>query len=74
MNALAPGIFPSNMTRFGIQENIKEMEAGQPLGRIGNEGDISGAVLFLCSRAGAHICGAVIPVDGGASLTAGPKL
>jgi NAD(P)-dependent dehydrogenase (short-subunit alcohol dehydrogenase family) len=36
-----------------------------PLGRIGRPEDIAGAALYLASRAGAYVTGAVLPVDGG---------
>ena len=40
-------------------------EKANPLGRNGLPHDMAGPALFLCSRAGAYINGAVIPVDGG---------
>ena len=36
-----------------------------PLGRIGRPDDMAGVAVFLSSRAGAYVTGAVIPVDGG---------
>ena len=36
-----------------------------PLGRMGRDDDIGGVAVFLSSRAGAFITGAVLPVDGG---------
>jgi NAD(P)-dependent dehydrogenase (short-subunit alcohol dehydrogenase family) len=41
--------------------------AGVPLGRIGRAEDVAGTVVFLSSRAGSYLTGAVIPVDGGLS-------
>ncbi|KAJ3160864.1 hypothetical protein HDU86_008224 [Geranomyces michiganensis] len=68
INAIAPGVFPSRMTKFGIDKKLDAMEQMQPLGRIGTTEDMAGLALFLCSRASAHITGAVIPIDGGATL------
>ncbi|KAJ1568136.1 hypothetical protein HK405_003515, partial [Cladochytrium tenue] len=45
-------------------------DSAQPLGRIGTTADMAGLALFLCSRASAHITGAVIPIDGGQALAA----
>ena len=38
---------------------------GCPLGRIGEPDDMAGIAIYLASRAGAYVTGAVIPVDGG---------
>jgi NAD(P)-dependent dehydrogenase (short-subunit alcohol dehydrogenase family) len=42
-----------------------EIAAAVPLGWIGRPDDMAGAALYLASRAGAYVTGAVIPVDGG---------
>lgn len=67
VNAIAPGPFPSNMTAFATadEENAKKMAARTPLGRLGAPDDIAGLIVFLASRAGAYVTGAVIPTDGG---------
>lgn len=69
VNAIAPGPFPSKMTAFLLEneEAKAAVDAMVPLGRIGEEDDIVGTVLFLASRAGAYLTGTVIPVDGGIS-------
>ena len=43
--------------------------ASSPLNRIGRPDDMAGTAIFLASRAGAYVTGAVIPVDGGISTT-----
>jgi len=68
VNAIAPGIFPSKMTAYGIKQAKTQMEKGQPLGRIGTTEDMAGLALFLCSRASSHITGTIVPIDGGATL------
>lgn len=71
VNVIAPGFFPSDMTAFAIEgdDDGAELRAGIPRGRFGNADDITGAVVFLASRAGAYVTGAVLPVDGGARTT-----
>jgi len=66
VNALAPGFFPSKMTK-GIIETVgvEKLSAGAPLGRIGDEDDLKGATLLFASDAGKHITGQILAVDGG---------
>lgn len=73
VNAVAPGPFPSRMTRFATGETVKRelLDAEIPLGRIGRPDDIAAAVLFLCGRGGSHVTGAIIPIDGGLSVEGG---
>lgn len=69
VNAIAPGPFESQMTKW-ILENYKEtIEAGCPLRRIGAPADMAGVAIYLASRAGAYVNGVVIPVDGGICIT-----
>lgn len=67
VNAIAPGLFPSKMTAFMFEGDDAEQEIGRgiPRGRVGSPEDIAGTVIWLCSRAGAYVTGAVVPVDGG---------
>ena len=67
VNAIAPGFFPSDMTDgfFDAVPGLKDaMIAGIPSRRLGTAEDIGGAVIFLCSRAGAYVSGSVLPVEG----------
>ncbi|MEH6759089.1 MAG: SDR family oxidoreductase [Parasphingorhabdus sp.] len=67
VNAIAPGFFPSDMTDgfFNAVEGLKEqMEGAIPAGRLGSKEDVGGAVIFLCSRAGAYVSGTVLPLEG----------
>jgi NAD(P)-dependent dehydrogenase (short-subunit alcohol dehydrogenase family) len=66
VNAIAPGLFPSKMTQFlfdaGGEENVAQFI---PMKRVGRAEDIAGTAIYLSSRAGAFLTGAIIPVDGG---------
>jgi NAD(P)-dependent dehydrogenase (short-subunit alcohol dehydrogenase family) len=67
VNAIAPGVFPTKLNA-SIMEQPDEraaLLADIPLGRFGCGADLAGTSLFLASRAGAYLTGAVIPVDGG---------
>jgi len=70
VNAFAPGPFQSRMTAFATarDEQVKNVSSGVPLGRIGGPDDVAGATLYLCSRAGSYVTGAIIPIDGGLSV------
>ena len=65
VNAIAPGPFESKMTAETLRVLGDEIASAAPLGRIGRPDDMAGAALYLASRAGAYVTGAVIPVDGG---------
>ncbi|MDH6460241.1 NAD(P)-dependent dehydrogenase (short-subunit alcohol dehydrogenase family) [Micromonospora sp. A200] len=67
VNAIAPGPFESKMMAFALQDPASRsaIEQQVPLGRIGRPEDMAGTAIYLSSRAGAYLTGAVIPVDGG---------
>ncbi|WP_457353624.1 SDR family oxidoreductase [Roseateles sp. P5_D6] len=72
VNALAPGFFPSKMTK-GLMATIGEEQLAShaPLNRIGDDDDLKGAALLFASRAGKHITGQILAVDGGVSAIHG---
>lgn len=76
VNAFAPGPFQSRMTAFatGTQEQAEHVGNHVPIGRIGAPDDIAGATLYLCSRAGSYVTGAILPIDGGQSVQHGLTL
>jgi NAD(P)-dependent dehydrogenase (short-subunit alcohol dehydrogenase family) len=55
------------MIAFALEAGEDAVARNVPLGRIGRPDDIAGTVLFLASRAGCYLTGAVVPVDGGMS-------
>ncbi|KAI9776973.1 MAG: hypothetical protein M1835_005352 [Candelina submexicana] len=74
INAIAPGIFPSEMTAKESKDNQKselpkEMLADLPSGRPGNDRDMAGAILFAASNQ--YLNGEIIAVDGGYLLKNG---
>lgn len=72
VNAIAPGRFFSKLTEY-VSENQELYEAelaATPLHRWGEEEDISGIAIMLCSRAGAFMTGQIIATDGGTTLVA----
>lgn len=72
VNALAPGFFPSRMTRGTLERvGAERLAAAAPLRRIGDDDDLKGAALLLASAAGKHITGQILAVDGGVSAVHG---
>jgi NAD(P)-dependent dehydrogenase (short-subunit alcohol dehydrogenase family) len=72
VNAIAPGFFPSKMTKGVIaQFGTEKLAAAAPLKRIGDDDDLKGAVLLFASAAGKHITGQILAVDGGVSSVHG---
>ena len=68
VNAIAPGMFPSRMTRGTIERNgADRITAMTPLNRMGDDGDLKGAAVLFASAAGKHITGQILAVDGGRS-------
>jgi NAD(P)-dependent dehydrogenase (short-subunit alcohol dehydrogenase family) len=66
VNALAPGFFPSKMTKGIIDTvGIEKLAEGAPLQRIGDEDDLKGAAVLFASDAGKHIKGQILAIDGG---------
>ncbi|MGI8710241.1 MAG: SDR family oxidoreductase [Acidimicrobiales bacterium] len=70
VNAVAPGPFESKMMAATLAAAGDQIAASAPLKRIGRPEDMAGVALFLASRAGSYVTGAVIPVDGGIATTA----
>jgi NAD(P)-dependent dehydrogenase (short-subunit alcohol dehydrogenase family) len=69
VNAVAPGIIETRMTRALRDQGDSGFRARTPLGRFGTPSDVAEAVSFLAGPGGAFITGAILPVDGGLSMT-----
>ncbi|KAK5116476.1 hypothetical protein LTR62_008025 [Meristemomyces frigidus] len=73
--SIAPGFFPTKMAS-GLMEmtgGTKALAEANPNRRLGVPEDIAGTVVYLCSRAGSHVNGGHIVLDGGA-VVANSKL
>lgn len=70
VNAIAPGNIQTDMhahfAEHGFDEAIRKRI---PMRRFGVPSDLDGATLLLASDAGRYITGAVLPVDGGQTLS-----
>jgi gluconate 5-dehydrogenase len=67
VNAIAPGFFPTRMTAGVLEHSRQRIEKATPLGRLGQDGDLKGAIVFLSSPASDYITGQVLAIDGGMS-------
>ncbi|KAJ2812430.1 hypothetical protein GGI24_006675 [Coemansia furcata] len=68
VNAIAPGPFQSHMMKATLDSMQDVIASRIPMRRIGTPEDMAAACLFLASRGGAYVNGAVIPVDGGSII------
>ncbi|PAU52063.1 3-oxoacyl-ACP reductase [Pseudomonas sp. PIC25] len=70
VNVIAPGRFPSKMTRHiaNDAEALAEDTAVIPMKRWGREKEMAALAISLASCAGAYMTGAIIPIDGGFHL------
>jgi 2-deoxy-D-gluconate 3-dehydrogenase len=67
VNAIAPGYFRTDNTQAlqSDESRSEQISARIPAGRWGEPSDMSGAVVFLASRASDYVNGHVLVVDGG---------
>ena len=65
VNALAPGFFPTRLSAGVVEHAGEQIKAITPLGRLGEAGEMKGAVVFLAAAASDYITGQIIAVDGG---------
>lgn len=68
VNAIAPGFFHSRLADAVIDIYERSIQENNPIARIGNEGELKGAAVFLASDAASYITGQTIVVDGGMTV------
>ena len=65
VNAIAPGIIKSDMSKEKITESTEKYLNQIPLRRFGEPEDVVGLILLLVSRAGDYITGQIMNINGG---------
>ncbi|AEO56759.1 hypothetical protein MYCTH_2302030 [Thermothelomyces thermophilus ATCC 42464] len=68
VNSICPGFFPTKMSNglLKMSGGAEALAKANPMRRLGRPEDIAGVIVYLTSRAGAHVNGAAIEIDGGA--------
>ncbi len=64
-NAVVPGPFPNPPQQAAAPDFMERLASKVPLGRIGRQHEIAGAVTYLVSNASTYVTGQKIVVDGG---------
>ena len=68
VNAIAPGPFESQMMDYMLTNYRGQIEARNPMGRIGCPEDMAGLAIYLASEAAKYVTGQIIALDGGSNL------
>ncbi|PNP40134.1 hypothetical protein TGAMA5MH_08056 [Trichoderma gamsii] len=76
VNSICPGFFPSKMANglLAMSGGADKIAQANPMRRLGRPEDIAGIVVYLTSRAGSHVNGEAIAIDGGALWSRGELL
>jgi 3-oxoacyl-[acyl-carrier protein] reductase len=65
VNAVAPGAIETDMLQGLSEEEVSQLQARTPVGRLGHPDDVANAVVFLASPRTSYITGQVISPNGG---------
>jgi NAD(P)-dependent dehydrogenase (short-subunit alcohol dehydrogenase family) len=65
VNAIAPGWFPTDMSKWVLENHGQRLLNHIPMRRFGEGDELKGAAVFLASEASRYVTGVVLPVDGG---------
>jgi NAD(P)-dependent dehydrogenase (short-subunit alcohol dehydrogenase family) len=68
VNAIAPGFFHSRLADKVIDIYERSIQENNVIPRVGEEGELKGAAVFLASDASSYITGQTIVVDGGMTV------
>lgn len=68
VNCIAPGWFPTKMTKWMLENKGKDISARILMKRFGQEDDLKAAVVYLSSRGSDYVTGQVLSVDGGLTV------
>ncbi|NMG40800.1 SDR family oxidoreductase [Chelativorans sp. ZYF759] len=68
VNAVEPGFMAGSDVSPLSDEHVNAAIGSIPLGRPSSPSDVTSAVLYLCSQAGAYVTGGTLTVDGGNSI------
>jgi NAD(P)-dependent dehydrogenase (short-subunit alcohol dehydrogenase family) len=65
VNAIAPGWFPTDMSKWVVETHGDKLLSHIPMRRFGEGDELKGAAVFLASGASNYVTGTILPVDGG---------
>lgn len=67
VNAIGPAYFPSEMTDAVIEDEgfLQAVQAYCPMGRVGRDGELDGALIYFASDASSYTTGQLLTIDGG---------